>query len=185
MQATATKTNGIDVEALKGTMSQVSCNPAAGVAKFQVATQWKGGTKSETRVTAYELGGAVMPKDFTLRTDEPCELLGSNTAPNPQEMLMAALNGCMTVGYVVGCAAKGVELESLSIETEGKLDLRGFLGLDKAVKPGYDEVCYTVKMKGRGSREQFEEVHRTVIATSPNYFNFANPIRMVPRLVVE
>lgn len=185
MLAMAERTNGIDVDGLKATMAEVTRDPKSGQAKFRVATQWMGGTKSQTRVTGYEIGGNSIPKNFTIRTDEPVELLGENTAPNPQEVLMSALNACMMVGYVVGCAAKGVKLTSLSIETEGSLDLRGFLGIDKSVRPGYDEVRYVVRMKGDGTPEQMEEVHRTVIATSPNYFNFANPIRMVPKLVVE
>lgn len=80
---------------------------------------------------------------------------------------------------------RGIELQSLEIRTEGELDLRGFLGLDPHVKPGYDEVRYTVRIKGNGTPQQFREVHETVMKTSPNYFNVASPIRMRPTLLVE
>lgn len=185
MQTVNAKINGIDTDALRGVMAEVSKQPAKGKAKFQVATQWKGGTASETRVRGYELGGQRMARDFSIKTDEPIELLGTNTAPNPQEVLMAGLNACMTVGYVAGCAMHGIELESVSIETEGELDLRGFLGLDATIPPGYRELQYTVRLKGNGTPEQFREVHETVMKTSPNFFNLANPIRMRPRLVVD
>lgn len=185
MLTIAKKVNGIDVEALHGAMDVVRQDPCKGVAKFQVKTRWTGGTQSETKVEAWALGGQPLPRNFTLRTDEPPELLGQGAAPNPQEVLMAGLNACMMVGYVAGCAARGVKLDSISIETEGELDLRGFLGLDAEVKPGYDEIRYVVRIRGQGSREQFEEVHRTVMATSPNYYNMANPIRLVPRLIVD
>ncbi len=185
MQTVNAKINGIDTDVLRSVMGEVSKQPAKGKAKFQVATQWKGGTASETRVRGYELGGQRMARDFSIKTDEPIELLGTNTAPNPQEVLMAGLNACMTVGYVAGCAMHGIELESVSIETEGELDLRGFLGLDAAIPPGYRELQYTVRLKGNGTPEQFREVHEKVMKTSPNFFNMANPIRMRPRLVVD
>lgn len=185
MQAISEKINGIDTDGLKSVMAEVSREPAKGRAKFQVATHWKGGTASETRVRGFELGGKRIARDFTIKTDEPVELLGGNTAPNPQEVLMAGLNACMTVGYVAGCAMHGIELESVSIETEGELDLRGFLGLDASIPPGYRELHYTVRLKGSGSPEQFREVHETVMKTSPNFFNMASPIRMRPTLVVE
>jgi len=185
MQAVATNCNGIDTEALKTTTAAVSHDPKKGLARFVVATDWKGGTQSETRVERWSLGEKQMPRAFTIRTDEPRELLGKGAAPNPQEVLMAGLNSCMMVGYVAGCAARGIELESLTIETEGELDLRGFLGLDEKVKPGYDELRYVVRIKGNGTPEQFEEVHRTVMRTSPNYWNIANPVQLRPRLVVE
>jgi len=185
MQATQAKINGIDTEALRRTMKEVAESPTNGMANFIVLTNWAGGTRTETSVRKWQLGGKTMPRNFTIRTDEPPELLGDSTAPNPQEVLMAALNGCMMVGYAACCAMKGIELESLSIETEGQLDLRGFLGLDQSVKPGYPEVFYRVRIKGNGTPEQFEEVHRTVMATSPNFWNIANPIKLRPTLVVE
>lgn len=184
MPATITNVNGIDTDALRGAMSAIAQDPAQGIAKFEVKTSWTGGTRSDTKVSSWSLGGERKPRNFSICTDEPPELLGQGIDPNPQEVLMAGLNACMTVGYVAGCAMKGIELESLSIETEGELDLRGFLGLDENVKPGYDEIRYVVRIKGNGTPEQFEDVHRTVMATSPNFWNVSRPIRMVPRLIV-
>ena len=97
---------------------------------------------------------------------------------------MSAINACMTVGYVAGAAIRGITLARLEIETTGQLDLRGFLGLDDAVPPGYETVEYTVRIEGDGTPEQFDEIHRTVMQTSPNYFNMARPIRMQGRLQV-
>ena len=37
---------------------------------------------------------------------------------------MAAVNACMTVGYVAGAALKGITLTKLEIRTKGTLDLR-------------------------------------------------------------
>lgn len=185
MNTMTTHMNGIDTEALKRTMEAVSRDPSCGMARFHVTTHWMGGTKSETRVEDWQLGGERMAKDFAIMIDEPAELLGTNTAANPQEYLMAAMNACMMATYVAACSMQGIELESVEIETRGELDLRGFLGLDKAVKPGYDELEYTVRIRGNGTRAQYEAVHNWVMATSPNYWNMANPIRMKPMLVIE
>ena len=67
---------------------------------------------------------------------------------------------------------------SVEIRTRGELDLRGFLGLSDEVAPGYEAIDYDVRIKGDGTPEQFEEIHQTVMKTSPNYFNFSRPIRM-------
>ena len=91
---------------------------------------------------------------------------------------MAAFNACITVGYVAGAALKGITLDSLEIATRGELDLRGFLGLSDAVPPGYENVDYEVRIKGDGSAADFEEIHQTVMKTSPNYFNMSRPIKM-------
>ena len=68
-------------------------------------------------------------------------------------------------------------LTDCRIETEGELDLRGFLGLDEEVSPGYRRISYTVHLEGDGTREQFEEIHQAVMATSPNYFTWRSRSR--------
>lgn len=146
--------------------------------RFAVSTRWNGQTRSSTTVEGYEIAGQRIARDFEITADEPLELLGTNSAPNPQELLMAAVNACMTVGYVAGAALQGIVLERLEIETTGQLDLRGFLGLSDLVPPGYEQIDYTVRIAGSGTPEQFEVIHRTVMQTSPNYFNMARPINM-------
>ena len=91
----------------------------------------------------------------------------------------------MTVGYVAQCAVRSITLESLVIETEGDIDLRGFLGIDPAVPNGYDNLRYTVRIKGDGTKEQFAEIHAAVMATSPNFYNLSRPVTLKPKLVVE
>jgi uncharacterized OsmC-like protein len=177
--------NGLDVDALGQVMREIEGDPAKGQVEFRVRTQWKGQTRSRTAVESYTIGGQVVHRHFTIDADEPFELLGRNTAANPQELLMAALNACITVGYVAGAALKGITLERVEIETSGTLDLRGFLGLDATVLPGYHTLRYTVRIKGAGTPEQFQEIHETVAKTSPNYFNLSRPVRIDARLVVE
>ncbi|SAL77613.1 OsmC family protein [Caballeronia arvi] len=177
--------NGIDVDALGAFANDVKQRAETGTAGFKVTTKWANQTKTSATVSSYQLGGKTIERSFDIAADEPVELLGTNSAPNPQELLLAALNACMSVGYAANAAVMGIKLEKLEIESFGQLDLRGFLGLDASVKPGYKEVSYTVRIKSNAPREKLEELHAIVMKTSPNYSNFATAIRMVPRLVVE
>ncbi len=174
--------NGLDLAALDETVAAVSEDARRGQVAFRVRTDWKGQTKSESTVDSYTLGGDVIPRSFTIVADEPHELLGTNAAPNPQELLMSAVNACMMVGYVAQASVRGITLDACRIETEGELDLRGFLGIDEKVPAGYRRISYTVFLEGDGTREQYEEIHQAVMMTSPNYFNMAQPIQMVGRL---
>jgi hypothetical protein len=80
---------------------------------------------------------------------------------------------------------RGITLENLQIETDGDIDLRGFLGIDPAVPPGYEQLNYTVRIKGNGTKEQFAEIHEAVMATSPNFYNVSRPVDLKPILVIE
>jgi uncharacterized OsmC-like protein len=175
--------NDIDLDRMTQLVAEVALCPALG---FEVTTRWDGQLRSETQVGAIRLGnGETVIRDFVIRADEPEEMLGSNQAPNPQELLMAALNACMTVGYVAGAAKRGINLTKLEIETRGRLDLRGFFALSDVVPPGYPALEYVVRIAGDGTAEQFAEIHAEVQATSPNYDNLARAIRMEATLEVE
>jgi uncharacterized OsmC-like protein len=177
--ATAPSTaNGLDLDALDQVIETVTRDPAAALVSFRVSTEWTGQTRSRSSVESYTIGGSEVPRRFTIDADEPVELLGSNSAPNPQELLMSALNACMMVGYVAQAAVRGIRLDACRIETSGELDLRGFLGLADDVPPGYRQLNYVAHISGDGTAEQFAEIHQAVMQTSPNYFNMARPIRM-------
>jgi uncharacterized OsmC-like protein len=177
--------NGVNVDDLIALIEDVSSDAAKGKTHWRVSSAWQRQTHSRARVESFGIGGQQVPRQFSIDIDEPYELGGSNRFANPQEHLLAALNACMMVGYVAQCAARGIILEKLEIETDGEIDLRGFLGIDPAVPPGYDHLSYVVRIKGSGTKEQFAEVHKAVMATSPNFHNVARPVDLRPTLVVE
>ena len=172
------RVNGLDLGALGETVEAIQQDPAKAMVGFDVTTRWTGQTRSETTVDGFTLAGERITRTHKIVADEPCELLGGDSAPNPQELLMAAFNACIMVGYVAGSSVKGINLDSVEIKTRGELDLRGFLGLSDEVIPGYESIAYEVKIKGDGTAEQFAEIHETVMKTSPNYFNISRPIRV-------
>ena len=175
--------NDIDVDALHQLVAEAEVNPALG---FEVTTRWTGQLRSESRPGPIRLGnGETIERDHIILADEPEKILGSDEGPNPQELLMSALNACMTVGYVAGAAARGIRLTKLEIETRGALDLRGFFALSDVVPPGYPSLEYVVRIAGDGTPEQFAEIHAEVQATSPNYDNLARAIGMSATLQVE
>ena len=177
--------NGINVGAVLNLVEDVSGDKAKGMTTWRVTTRWQGQTCSSTKVERYALGGQAIDRDFTIDIDEPVELGGANRFANPQEYLMAALNGCLTVGYAAQCALRGIRLEHLEIVTEGDIDLRGFFGLSEEVVPGYKQLSYTVRIGGDATEAEFAEVHAAVMATSPNFHNIAQAVKLNPTLIVD
>ena len=183
--AEPTVVNGINVDSLFALIDDIKREPEKGKTNWHVTTTWQGQMRSRAEIEVYKLGGEKVPRRFSIDIDEPRELGGSNQFANPQEYLIAALNACMTVGYVAQCAVRGITLESLAIETDGAIDLRGFLGIDPAVPPGYEQLSYTVRIKGSGTKEQFADIHNAVMATSPNFYNLSHAVALRPTLIVE
>jgi uncharacterized OsmC-like protein len=179
-----TTINGLDLSALRRTIAAIKADSRQGLSTWGVTTTWKDGMYSESTVDGWSLGGQHIPQDFTIKIDEPRQLLGGDAAPNPQEYLLAAMNACMLNTFVAACSLQGVNIESLELRCNGDIDLRGFLGIDPNVAAGYEEIQYTIRVKGDGTHKQYEKAHQAMVATSPNYFNIARPISLTASLEV-
>ena len=171
--------NGIDTNGLFKVRDDVRDNDKKGFVSFKVHSDWKGQTKTTHQAMDMVLDGESKKRDFIIEADEPNEFLGENTAPNPQELIFAGMNACMMATFIINASVRGIKLKSVSIETEGELNLRGFLGIDATVKPGFDTINYTIRVDGDGSQEEYELIHDTVKKNSPNRFNLAMPVNLV------
>jgi uncharacterized OsmC-like protein len=177
--------NGIDTDAVHALIESVEAEPAEGMTHWRVANAWQGGTRPRARVDGFAIGGATVPRRFSIDIDEPIELGGSNAYANPQEYLLAALNACMIVGYTALCALQGITLQKLEITTDGDIDLRGLFGLDPATPAGYPELRTQVVIAGNGTADQFRKIHELVLATSPNFYNVTRAVPIAPTLTIE
>ena len=122
---------------------------------------------------------------FTLLGDEPPVLLGQNRGPNAVELLLAALGFCYSVGYVANAAARGIEIEEMSYEIEGDIDVRNFLGLGDETRPGFSEIRARAFVKAPGASEQeLTDLCTYVQDTSPVKDVIANPVPVTTTIEV-
>lgn len=142
-QDAPTVTNGVDVSALFETVDAVKQNPQIADFQFRASNQWIGADHNRTTISGFR--GAcddhVHAKGpFVMDNAEPPVLLGEGAAPNPVEYVLHALAGCLTTTMVYHAAARGIEVQSVTSELQGDLDLQGFLGLDDDVRKGFSAV---------------------------------------------
>lgn len=181
---TAHLVNGIDRSKLTACIDSIAEDAANGMSTWSVSSRWIGGTRSDHFVEGCRIGGQRIDRPFTIRIDEPEELCGTNEYPNPQEYLMSAINACMMVGYSAVATLMGIRLSMLEIDIAGDIDLRGFLGLDDSVTRGCEEITQTIRISADATEDQLAELHRIVLATSPNFDHMVRGVRMIPRLEV-
>jgi uncharacterized OsmC-like protein len=171
--------NGLDVDNLMKVVGTVKENWEKGKTVWKATTSWKGGFKVET-----------CSRDFTLLADEPEMLCGTNMAANPVEMVLQAYGACLTIGYAMNAAVRGIVLDDIKIDLEGEIDLPGFLGLEApenlnmAKLPGFKNITVTVKMKSKTDKKTLEELHQHVIATSPVGVTLSRPVAIKATLEV-
>lgn len=186
--AISVSTNGIDVEQLVQTIEAIKADPSLASFTFRATTAWQEGTHSVTEIGAFVHAGEEdrsRAAPFRLEGDEPPVLLGRNQGPNAVELVLAALGFCFSVGFVANAAARGIELEELSYELEGDLDLRNFLGIGDETRPGYRTIRAKAIVKAPGASEQaLTDLCTYVQDTSPVRDVLANPVPVETTLEV-
>jgi uncharacterized OsmC-like protein len=174
----ATIHNGVNVEDLNATVAQVKANPA--LAKFTFRSKGKWINRAHSQSTFDSLYGAGQEHKRTaplfMEGDEPAALLGTDLAPNAGEAALHALTSCLSVTYAYTAAAMGIDISSLSFDMETDTDLRGFLELDKKVRPGLSQIRVKVNLACNGTADQVKALHDQVMRTSPLYDTFKNPV---------
>jgi len=141
--------NGINMDALGGTVAAIEEHPGLGESRFRVRNKWiKGGYNCTSVTDFYSLGKDVSHKQtFKLDADEPVALGSEDQAANPVEHLLHALAACLTTSLVCHAAVRGIRIGELESELEGDIDLRGFMGLSQDVRKGYRNIRINFKVK--------------------------------------
>ena len=160
-EETVMRTNGLDMEALVGTVEAVSQDPSLGNFEFRATNQWINGGENRSRIKEFYGAGSEdesRTEAFEFTNGEPPILLGNNEGANPVEFLLHALAGCVTTTTVLHAAARGIQIESLSTELVGKIDVQGLLALDDSVPVGYEQIQIKMDIKADCSDEELDEL---------------------------
>ena len=169
MTTTTTRLNDVDIERVASLAQKIAGEPHVGDTKWSAEVTWNGGFRSEARI-----------RDFgPAKSDEPEQLGGTNSGPNPVEQVLAALGNCLAVGYAANATASGIEIKGMKITVEGDLDLHTFLGLTEG-NAGFSGIQVTVDLDTDADRAALDELNAKVVGTSPvgHTLNRAVPLQV-------
>jgi uncharacterized OsmC-like protein len=111
--------------------------------------------------------------------DEPPQLLGDDTAPNPTEALLAALGTCVAVGLQANSVARGWKIRGIAVDLEGDINITSVWGTgDLSPKPvGLTAVRIKVDLDVEGaSKAEVDEVIAHAAQWSPVLNTVKNPV---------
>jgi uncharacterized OsmC-like protein len=100
-------------------------------------------------------------RGFSTVMDEPLELGGTDTGPNPVEMLLAALGGCQEIVYRAYAAVMGLKIDRIEVHAKGYLDLKGLLNLAE-VPSGLSRVSFTTRIISDEPEEKIRQLAELV-----------------------
>jgi uncharacterized OsmC-like protein len=147
------------------TRKAVADEPANAQALFTAQGTLVGVTEVDIRTGAH-----------SFKVDEPPALGGADVAANPVQYALASLGSCQAITYQFWAEQLGIGFDTVSVRVEGDLDIRGFLGFDDRVRPGFSAVRVEVTVTGPESPERYQELAAAVDQHCPVLDLFANPV---------
>ena len=123
---------------------------------YKAETKWIEGSKTETKI-----------RDFKISIDEPLEFKGTNTAPNPVELLLAALGGCVILANRGYAKKFGLNIEDLIVNLEGDMIPGGWLDEQGRQRRGFKQIRYEVQIRTKAPEERVRQLHELVEKKCP------------------
>lgn len=152
---------------VEATGVKLADDPGRSVIRYRATGAGADGVRAEIAVRGHHLV-----------VDEPPAVAGADAAANPVEHALVALLSCQVVTYRLWAATLGITLDTIDMDVEGDLDVRGFFGLDESVRPGFGDVRVTVTLGGPAEPERYRELAAAVDAHCPvlDVFRNATPV---------
>ena len=174
--------NGVDTATLFATIDAVRAQPELADFQFRVTNHWVSGTQNRAVIRGFFGAGEERQHehDTVLTSDHPAVLVGSDKGPTPAEYLLHALGACLMSGLGNIATARGIELDEVTATIEGDIDLRGLLGLDPAVRNGFQGIRVTFHVRAAAEAEKLAAVVRQSQSRSAVYDVLTNgvPVRI-------
>ena len=98
--------------------------------------------------------------EWTLVTDMPAAVGGTGSAPTPGWLIRAAWAACAATSIAMRAAELGIVLTRLEVKAESSSDMRGLLGVGKAIDPGPESARLRVRIAAE--EPEVERLHELV-----------------------
>jgi uncharacterized OsmC-like protein len=159
-QASDPVRNGVDTATLFATLDAVRQAPEAARFQFRARNQWVSGTHNRTTIADYFGVGEerAHERTFVFDADHPAVLVGQDRGPTPAEFVLQALAACLTAGLANIAAARKITLTEVRSTITGDIDLNGILGLNPAVRNGYEQITVRFTIKGDAPAGKLREL---------------------------
>ena len=89
----------------------------------------------------------VTEGEWKFVTDQVKAIGGKEEGPGPGFLGRGALGACLAQGYAIIFAQRDLTFSSINIDVQGDSDMRGLLGMDDSIAPGYQRMRYMVSIE--------------------------------------
>lgn len=104
-------------------------------------------------------------QSFTI--DVPASVGGTDAGPSPSVLLRAALSSCIAIGIKQWAALHEIDVTSVGVVLDMRVDARGQLGVSESAAPGFEDVGITIDLETNHAADAVEAMVSESLRYSP------------------
>ena len=169
--------NGVNTQILNTAFDSIRNKPEMSKVTFSVKSEWNGGFSVTSSSKGFRMGSQNIERntEYKMQYDYPNQLAGEGRGPTVCEGCMGALAACLTQTIVAHATSRGIKIDSIDINVEGDLDMRGWTGISNDVRPGAQQFRVNMNIKSdTASKEQINELYEIGKRFSPAFDTLTN-----------
>jgi uncharacterized OsmC-like protein len=174
--------NGLNTQILNTVYNAMQNQPGMAKATFYVKSEWNGGFNVTSTSKSFRIGGRSIDRnsEYKMQYDFPNQLSGQGKGLTVCEYCMGSLAACLAQTIVAHATSRGIQIDSINIDVEGDVDLRGFTGISSDVRPGAQQFRVNMNIKStNASKEQIDELREIGKRFSPAFDTLTNGTSVV------
>jgi uncharacterized OsmC-like protein len=174
--------NGVNTQKLNTVYAAMQNQPEMAKATFYVKSEWNGGFSVTSSSKSFRIGGQNIERnsEYKMQYDFPNQFSGEGRGLTVCEYCMGSLAACLTQTIVAHATSRGIQIDSINIDVEGDVDLRGFTGISSDVRPGAQQFRVNMNIKSNSaSKEQIDELREIGKKFSPAFDTLTNGTSVV------
>jgi uncharacterized OsmC-like protein len=174
--------NGVNTQILNTVYNSMQDQPEMAKATFSVKSEWNGGFSVTSSSKGFRIGGQNIERnaEYKMQYDFPNQLSGEGRGLTVCEYCMGSLAACLTQTIVAHATSRDIQIDSINIDVEGDVDLRGFTGISNDIRPGAQQFRVNMNIKSsNASKEQINELHEIGKRFSPAFDTLTNGTSVV------
>ena len=178
--------NGVNVQALLDAREALKGAPEAAKFTWRASCKWQ-----ERHLQQDECPGFFRARDRSSNTRPRSRSMRTTRRFSPRriavsrpiEYVLVGLASCLTAGVAAVAQNRGIQLRSVESNLEGKMDIRGILGVDSDVRNGYDDIKVTFNIDADASKKDIEALVAQSQKRSAVYDVVTNPVNVTVEVI--
>ncbi|MHA2184160.1 MAG: OsmC family protein [Promethearchaeota archaeon] len=124
-------------------------------------------------------------KPFKLLIDAPPGLDGTNEGPSPLLVILASVGACIIAVTRFWAKIMDIQIESLTVNSRGHINLGAIFGIDDSLLAGYDKLEPVVRIKANAPDEKINELMEKVFSHCPIITNMGGASPITPKVQIR